>query len=108
MKKALIWFSVIAFVISCVASLSNGALAGISIGGLNIFDALGFFAETLLLPLASLAVCLFVGWVWKPQNALKEITNEGTIPFKVCKIWSFLIQYLLPVAIAYIFISGVF
>lgn len=107
-KKALIWFSVIAFLVSCIASLSNGALSGVSIWGLNIFDALGFFAETLLLPLASLAVCIFVGWVWKPQNALLEITNEGTIPFKLGKVWGFLIQYLLPIAIAYIFISGVF
>lgn len=107
-KKALIGFSIVAFIISCIASLANGALSGITIGGLNLFDALGWLAETFLLPVAAFCVSIFVGWVWKPQNALLEITNEGTIPFRVGKIWGFLIKYVLPIAIAYIFIIGVF
>lgn len=107
-KKALVGFSIVAFIISCIASLANGALSGITIGGLNLFDALGWLAETFLLPVAAFCVSIFVGWVWKPQNALLEITNEGTIPFRVGKIWGFLIKYVLPIAIAYIFIIGVF
>lgn len=107
-KKALIGFSIVAFIVSCIASLANGTLSGITIGGLNLFDALGWLAETFLLPVAAFCVSIFVGWVWKPQNALLEITNEGTIPFKVGKIWGFLIKYVLPIAIAYIFVIGVF
>lgn len=107
-KKSLIVFSLIAFAVSCVASLANGVLSGITIGGLNLFDALGWFAETFLLPIAAFCISIFVGWVWKPQNALQEITNEGTIPFAVGKVWGFLIKYILPIAIAYIFVIGVF
>lgn len=107
-KKALIGFSVVAFIISCIASLANGALSGFTIAGLNLFDALGWLAETFLLPVASFCVTIFVGWVWKPQNALLEITNEGTIPFAVGKAWGFLIKFILPIVIAYIFIIGVF
>lgn len=106
-RKALIGFALVGFVISALASLSNGALSGVTIGGLSIFDALGFFAETLLLPIAGFTCSLFVGWVWKPQNALKEITNEGTIRFKLGSLWGILIKYILPIGIAYIFISGI-
>lgn len=107
-KKALIGFSVVAFIISCIASLANGALSDITIGGLNLFDALGWLAETFLLPIAGFSISVFVGWVWKPQNALLEITNEGSIPFKVGKLWGFLVKYILPIVIAYIFVIGVF
>lgn len=106
-KKALIAFSLIAFAISCLASLANGALSGFTIAGLNIFDALGWFAETLLLPIAAFCICIFVGWVWKPQNALYEITNEGAIGFKLGKIWGILIKYILPFAVAYVFAIGI-
>lgn len=107
-KKALIGFSVVAFIISCVASLSNGMLSGVTIGGLNLFDALGWLAETFLLPVAGFFICIFVGWVWKPQNALMEVTNNGTIKFGLGKVWGFLIKYLIPIAVAYIFVIGVF
>lgn len=107
-KKALISFAIIGFVISMLASLSNGLLSGVTIAGLNLFDALGWFAETLLLPLAAFGISIFVGWVWKPQNAIKEITNEGTLSFKLGAAWGFLIKFVLPIGIAYIFVSGVF
>lgn len=107
-RKSLIGFSVIAFIISCVASLANGALSEVTIAGLNIFDALGWLAETFLLPVASFFITIFVGWVWKPQNALLEITNEGTIPFALGKAWGVLIKFVLPIVIAYIFVIGVF
>lgn len=106
-RKATIGCFAAAFLIACAASLSQGVLSGVTFGGLNIFDALGWVGETLLLPIASFLVAVLVGWVWKPQNALLEITNQGTIPFKLAKAWSILIQYILPVAIAYIFISGI-
>ena len=106
-KKAQIGYSVIAFIIGIIASLSNGVLSGISIFGLNIFDALGWFGETLLMPLAGVFICLFVGWVWKPQNALKEITNEGKLNFPVAPVWSFLVKYILPFSIIYIFVVGI-
>lgn len=106
-KKAQIGYSTIAFIIGVIASLSNGLLSGISIFGLNIFDALGWFGETLLMPLAGVFICLFVGWVWKPQNALKEITNQGTIKFPVATVWSFLVKYILPFSIIYIFVVGI-
>ncbi len=106
-KKAQIGYSVIALIIGVIASLSNGLLANISIFGLNIFDALGWFGETLLMPLAGVFICLFVGWIWKPQNALKEITNEGTIRFPFAPVWSFLVKFVLPFVIVYIFVVGI-
>lgn len=107
-KKAQIGYSTIAFVIAIIASLSNGLLADINIFGLNIFDALGWFGETLLMPLAGIFICLLVGWVWKPENALREITNQGALHFPVAGVWSFLVKYILPFGIVYIFVVGIF
>ena len=54
--------------------------------------------DNVLIPLGALAFCIFVGWVWKPQNAIAEIEQEGVI-FPLKKAWSFSIRYIAPIAI---------
>lgn len=54
--------------------------------------------DNVLIPLGALAFCIFIGWVWKSENAIKEIEQEGTV-FKFKNVWAFLIRYVVPVAI---------
>lgn len=107
-RKATFGAFTVALIIGCFASLSMGVLSDITFAGKNIFDGLGWIGETILIPVAAFFTTILVGWIWKPQNALLEITNEGTLPFKFAKVWSILIKFIIPIAIAYIFFSGIF
>ena len=73
---------------------------------MNIFDAFGWFADKILLPGASLMVAIFIGYVWKTENAKQEITNEGTLKFALFGFWSLLMKYIVPIGIVVIFITG--
>ena len=49
---------------------------------------------------------IFIGWVWKSKNAVREITNEGKAEFKLAGVWSVLVKFVLPVLIAAVFVTS--
>lgn len=92
-------------VLSSVCSLSQGVLADVTIFGMTIFDFLDFFATNILLPLGSLALCIFLGW-FAPKGLLyNQMSNNGTIRTHTVSLLMFLIRYVAPVLIAAVFVS---
>ncbi len=94
------------FALGVPASLSMGIWDTIIFKDLVFFDALGFLSDQILLPLGGLMLCIFIGWVWGVDNAVKEATNGGKVKFTIAPVWGFVVKYVAPIAIAYIFISG--
>jgi len=105
-KKACFILGAVMLVIGAVCVFSYGPMAGMSFFGMNFFDFWCTLADVYVLPLSALFISIFVGWVWTPEKALFEITNENTIPFKFYTIWKFLIKYLAPVCIVIVFIMS--
>jgi NSS family neurotransmitter:Na+ symporter len=64
----------------------------------SFFDMMDFVWGTLALSVGALFICIFVGYVWKSTNALKEISH-GTAKFKYARIWSFSVKFLCPLFI---------
>jgi NSS family neurotransmitter:Na+ symporter len=50
-----------------------------------------------------LIICLFVGYVWKSKNALKEISFGNTL-FRLKSLWVFNTKFLAPLVIIIILI----
>ena len=103
-----------ATVLACVATLFLGAFASLSlmehtpfaIGGKTVFDLMDFVSSNILLPFGGLLIVIFVGWKLGKQKFFDEVSNEGTLKSSLKKIFFFIIRYLAPVAIAFIFVSG--
>ena len=86
------------------------------LGGVTVLFAVpctlsdGFFGlwntiwGSFALTVGGLFISIFVGWIWKPQNAVKEICAQG-MRFKLAGVWGFLIKYIIPVAITVILVS---
>jgi len=90
-----------------VVTLSMGAWSGIIIFGMNIFDIFDYVASYICLPLGGMFVSIFVGWFWGKDKAYNEVTNQGTIQFKLFNAWFFLCKWVIPVIIFLIFLSGI-
>lgn len=106
-KAAVTLLGLIIFVIGSIASLSYGPWGHIKfVAGLNFFDSLDFISANYLLPLGGLLLCIFVGWIWGTDNAIKEATNGGKLTFSLASLWVILIKYVGPVAIAIVFIRS--
>lgn len=86
-----------------------GIPSALSQGGVEILTRWGFFRKmdivfgNLVLAIGALAICLFLSYVWKVRNALKEIAL-GAERFKLRPVWVFCVKYVAPLAIVIILI----
>ena len=105
-KKAALVIGILVFLLGVPASLSQGLLSEMTIFGKNFFDFLDYITSNIMLPIGGFLITIFAGWVWGIDNALKQITNEGTLPFALAGIWSFIIRYIAPIAIVIVFLRS--
>lgn len=94
--------------VGTVCALSFGPLSEFTIGGRNIFDFFDNLSSNILMTLGSLLTVLFVGWRLKKTDIYDEFTNGGTLStnVKVFGVLWFLIRYVCPLAIIFIFVYG--
>lgn len=106
-KKSTLISSLAVFALSIPSTLSFSVMDGVTIFGMNFFDAFDFITSNIFLPVAGLLICIFVGWVYGTDNIVEEVRSEGTVPFKTAKIYSFIIKYIAPVGIFIIFLNSI-
>ena len=58
-----------------------------------------------MLPLSGFLVCLFVGWYLKRSVSYEELTNCGIQKAPYFPVYMFILRYLAPIAILFIFIN---
>jgi NSS family neurotransmitter:Na+ symporter len=71
--------------------------------GKTIFESLDYVSASILLPIGGLLTAIFVGW----RIPAKEMQAELGLQRSAFRIWQLLIRFIVPVAIAIVFISGV-
>lgn len=60
------------------------------------------FTDNLMIPLGALCFCLFAGWAWGKGKAAEEISSDGLHPFRLRKLWEFIVRFLAPAVIVLI------
>jgi NSS family neurotransmitter:Na+ symporter len=73
--------------------------------GFTFFDFLDFLTANIMLPISGLMIALFVGYVMNKQ--MVEAQLEGTSS-TVSTLWFFTVRYIAPVAIAAVFVMGIY
>ena len=107
-KKATILMACLMGGIGVVASLSMGVWSGFTIAGMNIFDAMGYLTDKILMPLAAMFMCIFVGHVWGIQPVVDEIKIGMKGAFRLRRTFGVILKYIVPVLIFVIFVMGLF
>ena len=99
---------VLCWTVGALCSLSFGPLSDVKIAGNNLFDFFDNLSSNILMTLGSLLTVLFVGWRLKKTDVYDEFTNGGSLSrnAKLFGILLFLIRYVCPLVIIFIFISG--
>jgi len=69
-------------------------------------DFLEYLTDRLLLPLGAFLTTFFVGWIWGPQNSIKEATGDGRNKFTLAPAYAFIVKFVDPIAIGAIIIAG--
>lgn len=106
-KKAALTAGFFIFLLGIPSSLAQGVLSNFTIFGLDFLSAMDFLASYILMPFGAFMMTIFLVRVLGLDEAIKEATNDGTIPFKIKELWSFLVKYVVPIIIILVFLSSV-
>ena len=103
-KKAALLVTVSTSVIGAFCSLSLGAVDGMVFFGKTLFDWFDFITGQIFLPVVGFLTCIFLGWFVPHKVVRDQFTNWGTTRGQFFHFYLFLIKYICPLAILFIFL----
>ncbi len=106
-KTATLIGAVTITILGILATLSFGKLNNVLIFDKTIFDFLDHISSNILLPLGGFFIALFVGWVMDRQAIANELLLKSKGGEVYLKTYLFLVRYIVPLAIALIFLYSV-
>ena len=103
-KRAALLVTVLCSVIGAFCSLSLGAVDGLAFFGRSLFDWFDFVTGQIFLPIVGFLTCIFLGWFVPHKVVRDEFTNWGTLRGRFFHVYLFLVKYVCPLAILFIFL----
>lgn len=92
-------------VLGVLCSLSLGVGKEYTIAGMTLFDLFDFATAKIMLPLGGFFIALFTGWYLDKRILREEISNRGTLKVQIYRLLVFLLKFIAPIGIAFIFIN---
>ena len=92
------------FVLSTISNLAYNHWSGIEAAGIDINTGLDYLTNNLMLTLGGLFIAVFAGWAMTRNASREELAMQNDGLFS---LWHFLIRFVVPVAVAIIFVVGV-
>ena len=105
-KKATVWVGVIMLLLGSLSSLGYGPLANVKILGMQFLDFFDFLTNSVMMPIAAIAICLLVSRVIGVKRIEEEVLH-GESSFRRKKVFYIMIQYLCPIFAVIILISSI-
>ena len=104
-KKAALIVTITTAVIGALCSLSLGAVGdSLVLFGKTLFDWFDFITGQIFLPIVGFFTCVFIGWFVPHKIVHDEFTNWGTLRGRFFHFYIFLVKYVCPLAILFIFL----
>ena len=88
-----------------LCSLSLGVGKEYTLFGMTLFDLFDFVTAKLMLPLGGFFIALFTGWFLDKKIVRDELTNCGTLRLRIYGLIIFLLKFVAPIGIAFVFIN---
>lgn len=106
-KRSLLTVIVYITVAGIIVNLGYSGLSFIQpLGeGTSILDFLDFISNSVMMPIAAIMTCIFIGWIVKPKIIVDEVKSSAK--FSLEKVWTVMIKYIAPICIVLILIAYV-
>ncbi len=104
-KKSLLIAGAFIIVVAIVVNMGYCQLAVIEpLGpGTTLLDFMDFISNSVMMPIAALMACVFVGWVVKPQTVIDEVRSSGK--FTGERLFVVMVKYIAPVLLVVILVA---
>lgn len=106
-KKASSMIGLFIMLLAVPSALSFGVFSDIHIFGKTFFELADFLVSNLMLPIGAFFIAIFVGFRLPRKLLIEEFTASSRFGKKVFIIWLFLIKYIAPIGILFVFLSAI-
>ncbi len=107
-RKAATWLTTLAVsVLGVMCVLSTSTMADVKLFDFTIFGLMNFTSANILLPLGGFFIVIFVGWRLGRKTVYAELTNKGKLKAGYMPMFMFIVKFLAPLAITFIFLQGI-
>ena len=103
-KKAAVIVTVTTCIIGAFCSMSLGATESLAFFRRTLFDWFDFVTGQIFLPVVGFLTCIFIGWFVPHKIVHDEFTNWGTLRGRYFHLYLFLVKYVCPICILFIFL----
>lgn len=104
-RAAVFWLMIPILILSAVCSQSFSTLGGFTLAGMNMFDFLDSVTANIMLPVASIGLCIYMGWIAPRKLLQNEMTNFGKFRSRLFVPVLMTVRYLAPLLILLVLIS---
>ena len=105
-KKSTVIMTIIMIFLGSLSCLGYGPLSDVTILGMQFLDFFDFLTNSVMMPIAAFATCLFISKAVGIDKIEEEVTAGGN-PFRRKKIFTFMIRYICPLFAVIILLSSV-
>jgi len=98
-------FFLVAF-LATFSALGYGPWSHVTLFGMQLLDFFDFITNSVLMPIAAVLTCLFIGWFIRPKAIIDEVQLEGH-PFAAAALYRVMVRYVAPLLIAGILVSEI-
>ena len=107
-RGAATWLATLSVsILGVLCTLSTSELANFKILGKTVFELMEYTTANVLLPLGGFFIVIFVAWFFGRDKAKDELSNNGTLKALYIPVFLFVIKFIAPLAIAFVFLQGI-
>jgi NSS family neurotransmitter:Na+ symporter len=107
-RKAATWLATLSVsLLGILCVLSTSSLADFKILDFTVFDLMNYTTANILLPLGGFFIVIFIAWFFGREKTTDELSNEGKLKAAYIPIFMFIIKFVAPLAIAFVFLHGI-
>jgi len=81
-----------------------GIICTASPGVFGLFNS----SPDLTLPFGGFFIVVFIGWIFSGKNTKEELASDGSFKVRYHRLFMFLVKFVAPLAIAFLFALGVY
>lgn len=105
-KRSTNIMAIIMIILGALSATGYGLLGNITIIGMQFLDFFDFITNSVMMPVAALAICVLVMKFMTIEKLEAEVEIDGH-PFKRKPIFRFMIKYLCPLFVVIILVSAI-
>lgn len=95
-----------AAMVTTVVSIVLSTVTFFSLFGIDFFNIFDYVTANVLMPLGAMFTCIMAVWFMKKDFMKDELTNNGLCNSRLTPVILFMLRFITPVLILYIFIKN--